>query len=288
MRSRRSAIRVLGAVLVAAAAYSHKPASVEISEKKVTIYGLDHSKRLSAQVRDGKGRAVEQATATWTSSNPAVAEAEPGGRIVAKQAGKTMVTAAYEGISAQVPVEVVDVATIEMTAPAISLIGPAGTAVPLTWNVKDSHGKSVALKPGWSSSDPKVATVSQDGVVTSVAPGTATIIASVGDTKGPGNKKETGEIQGGCDVTVTLRPIARIEIRPVTALARAGETQHFEVVAYGPDGAHIPDVAALFRSSDPSVASVDGAGVATGHKSGAAKIRVELAGKFAEATLLVN
>ncbi|HEY1434837.1 MAG TPA: Ig-like domain-containing protein, partial [Thermoanaerobaculia bacterium] len=132
------------------------------------------------------------------------------------------------------------------------------------------------------------ATVSDEGVVTSVAPGTTTIIASIGDGKGPGNKKETGEIQGGCDVTVTLRPIAHIEIRPITALARAGETQHFDVMAYGPDGSHIPDVAAVYRSSDPSVATVDGAGVATGRKPGAAKIRVELAGQYAEATLLVN
>jgi uncharacterized protein YjdB len=288
MRCPRSAAGLLGAVLVAAAACSQKPASVDISEKKVTIYGVEHSRRLTAQVRDKKGQPVEQATASWASSNAGVAAAEPGGRIVAKKAGKAMITASYEGLSARVPVEVIDVATIEMSAPAISLIGPAGTSVPLTWTVKDSHGKTVDLTPGWSSSNAKVATVSDAGVVTSVAPGTATIIASVGDTKGPGGKRETGEIQGGCDVTVTLRPIARIEIRPATALARVGEIQHFEVVAYGPDGAPIPEAAAVFRSSDPAVASVDGAGLATGHKAGAAKIRVELAGQFAEATLLVN
>jgi uncharacterized protein YjdB len=287
MRSRRNAIWVLGAVLVAAAC-SRRPASIDISEKKVTIYGVDHSRRLTAQVRDRKGQPVEQATATWSSSNGAVAEAEPGGRIVAKKAGKATVTASYEGLTSTVPVEVVDVATIEMSTPQIFLIGPAGTSVPLTWNVKDSHGKSVALKPVWSSSDPKVATVSDEGFVTSVAPGTATIIASIGDTKGPGNKKQTGEIQGGCDVTVTLRPISRVEIRPATALARVGETQHFEVIAYGPDGTPIPDVAAVFKSSDPSVATIDGAGLAVGRKAGASKIRVELAGQFAEATLLVN
>ena len=287
MRSRRSAVWVLGAALVAAAC-SRKPASVEIAERKATIYGIDHSTRLTARVLDSKGRPVEQTTASWSSSNGEVAEAEPGGRIVAKMAGKTLITATYEGLSAKVPVEVIDVATIEMASPSISLVGPAGTSVPLTCTVKDSHGKGLALKPGWTTSNPKVATVSADGVVTSVSPGTATVIASIGDTKGPGRKAETGEIQGGCDVTVTLRPIARVEIRPATALARVGETQHFEVTAYAPDGAPIPEVAAVFRSSDPSVASIDGAGVASGRKPGATKIRVELAGQFAEATLLVN
>ena len=73
-----------------------------------------------------------------------------------------------------------------------------------------------------------------------------------------------------------------------TAIARVGDSQHFSVIAYGPDGIAIPDVAAAFRSSNPTVATVDAAGVASGRKAGAATIRVELAGQFAEATLLVN
>ena len=47
--------------------------------------------------------------------------AEPGGRLVAKGAGKATVTAAFGEIQAQVPVEVVDVSTIELAAPALSL-----------------------------------------------------------------------------------------------------------------------------------------------------------------------
>jgi hypothetical protein len=175
-----------------------------------------------------------------------------------------------------VPVEVVDVATIEVSPPTLALTGPAGTAVPVTFTVKDSKQKPVDLKPAWTTTDAKIATVNEDAVVTSVAPGQTTIVGKIGD------------IQGGCDVVVVLRPIARLEIRPATALSRVGETQHFEVIAYGPDGVAIPEVAAVFRSSDPSVASINAAGVASGRKAGAAKIRVELAGQKAEATLLVN
>ena len=112
--------------------------------------------------------------------------------------------------------------------------------------------------------------------MTSVANGSTTMIGKIGD------------IQGGCDVIVAVKPISRLEIRPATALARVGETQHFEVTAFGPDGVAIPEVAAVFQSSDPSVATVDAAGLASGRKAGAAKIRVELAGQRAEATLLVN
>ena len=283
MRSRRSIVCLLGAVLVAAAC-SRKAASIQITvdaagkgkrSKDVKIYGLDRSQRLSAQVLDKNGKGFEQATATWSASNDNV-EAEPGGRIVAKKPGKSMVTATYETVSAQIPVEVVDVASIEITPVSLALTGPAGTAIPVSYTVKDSNQKPVDIKPEWSSADPKIAKAAEGGVVTSVAAGTTTIIARIGD------------IQGGCDVNVILRPIARLEIRPATALARVGESQHFEVKAYAPDGALIPEAAAVFKSSNPAVATVDSAGVAQGRTAGAATIRAELAGQSAEATLLVN
>ena len=282
MRSRRAMVFLLGAVL-AAAACSRKPASIQITvdeagkgkqSRDVKIYGLDRSQRLSARALDKNGKAFEQATATWSASNDVV-EAQPGGRILAKRAGKSMVTATYEGVSAQIPVEVVDVASIEIAPVSLALTGPAGTAIPVSYTVRDSTQKTIDLKPEWRTADPKIATVSE-GVVTSVAPGTTTIIARIGD------------VQGGCDVNVVLHAIARIEIRPATALGRVGENQHFEVRAYGPDGALIPEAAAVFTSSNPAVASVDSAGVARGLTAGAAKIRAELAGQVAEAMLLVN
>lgn len=274
MRFRLTAL-VLIAAAIAASGCGKKPGSIDISPKKVKIYGITRAQRLTARVLDRKGQPLDGAIPTWSASG-GVVEAEPGGRVVAKKAGKTLVTAAFGDVSAQVPVEVVDVAAIDITPPAISLTGPAGTTVPLSYAVKDSHQKALDMKPVWTSSNPKAATISEDGVVASVGPGTTMIIGKIGD------------IQGGCDVSVAIRPISRVEIRPATALARVGETQHFEVTAFGPDGQPITEVAAVFKSSDPAVAAIDGAGVATGRKAGATKIRVELAGKTAEATLLVN
>ena len=283
MRSRGAMVFVLG-VGLAAAACSRKPASIQITvdtaakgkrPKDVKIFGLERSQRLSAQVLDKNGKGFEQATATWSASNDNV-EAQPGGRIVARKAGKSKVTATYESVSAEIPVEVVDVASIEIVPVSLPLTGPAGTAIPVSYTVKDSKQQPVDIKPEWSSANPKIATAADGGVVTSVAAGTTTIIARIGD------------IQGGCDVNVSLRPIARLEIRPATALARVGENQHFEVKAYAPDGALIPEAAAVFKTSNPAVATVDSAGVAHGRAAGAAIIRAELAGQVAEATLLVN
>ena len=273
MRPIRGWIGALGVLM--AIACSRGPASIDLSPKKVKIYGIERSQRMTARILDKKGQPLE-GTPDWSSSNARVVAAEPGGRLVAKAAGKAMVTATYHEIQAQVPVEVVDVSAIEMASPAWSLIGPVGTTVPLSHAVKDSKGKPVDLKPSWSSQDPKVATVDSEGVVTSVGAGKTTIVARIGD------------VQGGCDVEVIVHPIARLEIRPVTALVHVGDSQHFQVIAYGPDGIAITEVAAAFKSSNPAVATVDSAGVALGRSAGAATIRVELAGTAAEATLLVN
>jgi uncharacterized protein YjdB len=230
---------------------------------------------MTVRVLNKKGQPVDGAP-QWSSANPAVVAAEDGGRLVAKGAGKAMVTASLGDLQVQVPVEVVDVSSVEMSTPSLVVLGPIGTSVPLSYVVKDSKGKVIALKPAFSSHDPKIAAVNDDGVVTSVAAGKSTIVGRIGD------------VQGGCDVEVVVHPISRLELRPATALVHVGDSQHFQVTAYGPDGIPIPDVAAAFKSSNPDVASVDAAGVASGRKTGAAVIRVDLAGQTAEATLLVN
>ena len=273
LRSRRL---VLLPILLVAAACGRKPATIDISPKKVTIYGLERAQRLTARVMDKKGRPLEERAPSWSSSDPGTATVDAGGRVVAKKAGKAIMTASLEDVSGQVPVEVVDVSAIEFGSPSIALTGPAGTSLPLTWKVLDSTQTKVDIKPTWSSADPKVVTVSDAGLITSVANGTTNVVARVGD------------VQGASEVRVSIQPISRLEVRPATALVRVGDSQRFVVTAYGADGRPLPEVSAAFQSSDPSVASVDPSGVATGHKAGAATIKVELAGATAEASLLVN
>jgi len=267
---------VVGLCGLAGAACSRKPASIDMLPKKVKIYGVERSTRVSARILDKKGQPLETGRPTWSSSNPAIVAAEDGGRIVSKKEGKATITAAFEGVSAQVPVEVVDVASIEVSTPALTLIGPPGTSVPLSFQIKNSKGEAVNLPATWTSQNPKVATVSDDARVTSVGAGSTSVIAKVGD------------VQGGTDVTVKLHDIVRLEVHPATALVRVGDSQHFTVTAFGSDGIPIAEVAAAFESSNAGVASVTPSGVATGHKAGAAAIRAELAGVKGEATLLVN
>lgn len=264
----------LGLVLLTAC--SSKPASVDISPKRAKLYGLERSQRLSARILDKKGEPVPDATADWSSSDPATVHIEGNGRIVAKKEGKAMITASYKGISSQVPVEVVDASTVEVVPASLNLIGPAGVAISLRAVVKNSKDAAVSLPTAWESSDPKVATVSSDGTVTSVSSGTVTVAARVGD------------LQGAAEVRIAVRELARLDLRPKTALVRVGDSQSFQVVGYGPDGAVIEGVAARFESSDPAVAIVDPEGKASGASPGTATIQARLGTITAQATLLVN
>lgn len=267
---------VLCLLLAGATACARKPASIQVSPHKVLLYGIERSQRLTAKVLDSKGQPIEGGRVTWSSGKADVAAVDDSGRVVAKSAGKAKVTAALGEITAEVPVEVVDAASIEILPAGATLVGPVGATLTLEGTIKSSKNQPLPLKPTWKSSDEKIVKISPDGTLTSVGDGKATVTAQV------------GEVQGAAEITVMVREVSRLEIRPATALVRIGDSQRFETFAFGPDGARLENAIAQFQSSNPAVATIDGAGVASGKAAGTATIHAELAGQKAEATLIVN
>ncbi|HEY6065832.1 MAG TPA: Ig-like domain-containing protein [Thermoanaerobaculia bacterium] len=257
-------------------ACSRRAARIDVTPKKLKIYGLDRPTRLTARLLDSKERPLELGTANWESAGPDIATIDSGGLVTPKSEGKTTVTARYDKVSTQIPVEVVDVKSVEVSPANPRLVGPAGTQIPLDAVVKNSKDKPIGLTPVWTTASPAVATVSPAGIVTAVGKGKAMIVAKVGD------------VQGACEVNVDTREITRLELRPQTALVRVGDHQQFAVLAYGADGVPIEGIAAVFLSTDPSVAKVDASGRAHGLGPGASTIRAVLGTTRAEATLIVN
>jgi uncharacterized protein YjdB len=265
------------ALCALALACGQKPASIQVSPAKIKVYGLDRSHRLVARVLDRKGQPLTQAPApTWSSSRPDVVQVDAGGRLLSKKEGQSVVTATLGGLSTQVSVEVIDVKSVEIVPMTARLLGPPGSTLPLQAAIRNSHNQSITVPVTWSSSDDKVATVSPDGVVTSSGAGKTTIVAKVGD------------LQTGTEIVVDTRTVGKIVLLPATALVRVGDSQHYEVMVYGADGKEIEGASARFTSSNPDVASVDTAGVASGLKAGVATIRAQIGNLTAEATVLVN
>src|SRR5947208_12601863 len=74
------------------------------------------------------------------------------------------------------------VATIEVTPSPINL--DVGDRIQMVATVKDSKGSALGKKASWSSANPSVAEVENDGFVTAKGPGETTIAASIGFIKG--------------------------------------------------------------------------------------------------------
>ena len=205
----------------------------------------------------------------WTSSNANIVAAEdgwPSGRQERRQGhghgdpGRSRT---------EVPVEVVDVEAIDLATPALSLIGPIGTSVPLSCMVKDSKDTAIGAQ-----ADLLLAR-SQDRH--GVGGRRRDLRRGRQDHHPRSHRRHPGRLRGR---RRHPRRSRRLEIRPATALVHVGDSQHFQVTAYGPDGIAIPDVprppsSPRIRTWPPWTRS----GVASGRKAGAAVIRVELAGK---------
>ncbi|HEY7029660.1 MAG TPA: protein kinase [Gemmatimonadales bacterium] len=132
---------------------------------------------LSAVLRDGSGKRLEDRTIVWTSSSSAVS-VFPNGQVLAVGPGTAVVTASSEGRSASATITVspVPVASLNLTGAPSDL--NVGDSVRLNVAAHDAKGGVLANRQtSWESSDPSVATVS-GGLVIARSPGTATISAA--------------------------------------------------------------------------------------------------------------
>ena len=275
--------RVLpGVALLLAATFvfacGQKPVEIRLKSPKLKVYGLKRAVSVGGDVVDKKGEIVPGATVTWESSNPKVATVDAQtGSVKTVGEGKAKITARLgePPLEASVALEVLDIALVNLFPSRTTLAGPAGSAFPLTLEVKNSVGKAVETKAEWSSSAPTVVTVDASGVVTSVGEGKASIKAMVGD------------VSGAAEIVVVFRPIGALEASPLNIPLKVGEMGKVTLVARDPEGIPIPDVAATWTSSDPMVATCSGGGTILAIGPGSATIRAACGAKSAEVSVIV-
>ena len=149
--------------------------SVSLSKTEVTLTEGD-SETVTATVKPDD---ATDKTVTWTSSDNAVATVD-GGKITAVKEGEATITAKAGDKTAtcKVTVEkkVIAVESVELDKAELELTDGESAALVATVKPDDATDKAVT----WSSSDPEVATV-EDGVVTAIKEGTATITVSAGE-----------------------------------------------------------------------------------------------------------
>ena len=258
----------------------YKVTKVELNKTEL-ILNVDSDETLTATLEpdEATNKAVE-----WKSDDTSVATVDTSGKVTAVAQGNTTITAtAADGsgekatcsvtvnAAATVPVESVslDKTSLELTE------GGTGTLT-ATITPNNASNKSVT----WSSDNENVATV-DNGVVSAVSEGTATITVTTED----GDKTAT------CEVTVTAAtvPVTGVTLSQTQASLYSNRTPNTLTLTatVAPDNA--TNQAVTWTSSDSAVATVDQNGVVTAVAPGTAVITATAAdGSGASATCTVT
>ena len=157
--------------------------SVAVLPASINLEALGDTIRATATASDEDGHAIDGMAADWSSDNPDVARVDSAGLVTAVADGAATITATVGTVrgSAAAAVRQVPV-SMEVTGRRSALA--KGDSLQLTATVHDANGHPVAgLALQWSSSDPSIATVDQEGWVVGVAEGSAEISAVSGQLR---------------------------------------------------------------------------------------------------------
>ena len=211
----------------------------------------------------------------WTSSNISVATVDAYGVVTAHSLGTATITATTQDgahtascVVIVVPVSVTGV-TLNRTETSIFV----GASETLTANIIPAHATNRAVV--WHSSNPAVATVNANGVVTAVSVGITTITVTTAD----------GEHTATCTVTVLPIAVTGVTLNRNTTTMFVGGTENL-VATVSPANAHNQNV--TWSSSNPSVATVDTNGQVTAVSLGTATITVTTEDGARTATCVVT
>ncbi|MDE7227814.1 MAG: Ig-like domain-containing protein, partial [Treponemataceae bacterium] len=281
MRKQATWIAVLCAALLSLHVIGCEQDSASVAVERVTLDMTEltltrgETARLTAAVMPEN---ADDKTVTWHSPDTSIATVGNDGTVTAANAGKTTIYAQAGGM----------VATCHVTVNPKPAIAESITLSPET--IPLTVGNTIVLTPTitwqgdtadytivqWWSSDTSVATIN-DGMITAVAEGTATITAQVGD------KTAT--------CTVTVKPVPVIAVKSVTlsknTITLMRGTGECLTATVTPDDAD--DRTVTWWSSDTSVATVDAwGGWVTARGVGTATIYARAGDITAECAVTVN
>lgn len=212
---------------------------------------------------------------SWQSSDPRVASVDQGGRVKGLSEGKATITAHAGGRSASCEVTVsqsaIPVASVGLDRTSVTLEEKQRTRLIATVSPGDATDKTVT----WSTSDPSVATVDQEGWVTAVKEGSATITA------------KAGAQSAKCSVTVQNKviPVTSVIIDKSSLQLTKGQSETLTATVSPSDAT---DKTVTWSSSDATIASVTKDGKVTGVNGGHVTVTAKAGEKSAECSVTVT
>lgn len=266
-------------VALALAACGPTVKSVTVEPQRAVLDAKNATATFKATAKDDAGRPITDAKVmpTWTSSAPLVASVDAAGKVTALKSGEAVITAAFGEVKGSAKASVSIPASATVSPSSVELAGVGKTAA-LAVKVADDSGKEYAApRVTWASSDPRVATVSDKGVVTAVGAGAVTISAAVGQARGESR------------AVVRLPQFAKLQVKPArVALARAGATGKLVASALDRRGKPVQGVPVSWRSANERIVRVEADGTVTAVKKGKARVSAIAGGKSASAEVTVK
>jgi uncharacterized protein YjdB len=168
-----------GIAAVTVRALPAQVASVQIIPSDLDLF-VAASVDLIAAAYDNRGASISGRNVVWTTNNAAVAAVSQTGRVTGLLPGDAVITAVIDGLAgnARVTVRLVPVAMVTVVPSSVSL--DAGKTATLTARASDAVGNVLAGRSvAWSSSDTRIVTVDQGGVIRAVRRGSAVVTALV-------------------------------------------------------------------------------------------------------------
>ena len=214
------------------------------------------------------GQSVSPDQAFWSSSAENVARVSESGTVTALSPGEARISASIAGRSAVSEITVEEKSVREVRIAPLASQVVVGQTVQLTATVRAGDGSELKDRNvTWSSAATGVATVSSSGEVRGVSTGVTLIRAT--------SEGVTGEAQ----VTVVLRPVARVEISPSSGTLEVGEERTFTARAYDADGDEITGRDVEWSTDNASIATVGSSGAVTGRAPGNTTLRAVIDGR---------
>ena len=258
-------------------------ATLTISAAPVAVTGVSLSKSETALTVG----ASETLTATvspenannknvsWKSDDTAVATVDQNGKVTAVGEGEAIITATTEDG------KYTATCTVKVSPAPVAANGVTLTPDKTTLNVGEKQTLTATVLPAyatnknvtWVSSDTSVATV-ENGVVTAVGKGTATITVTT----------EDGGYTATCEVTVKL-PVSAVTLNETSTALVVGNTKQLTATVAP---ANADDSTVTWKSGNTNVATVDQTGKVTAVGVGTTTITATAGGKSATCTVTVT
>jgi trimeric autotransporter adhesin len=238
---------------------------------------VGQSTQLTATPRSASGTALSGRTITWSSSNPSIATVTGAGLVSAVAPGTATITAMSEGQSGTASLTIIPIPVASVLVAPDSASVMVGETIQLTATPRSADGSALTGRAvTWSSSNPSIATVTGTGLVSAVAPGTATITAmSEGQS-------------GTAALTIIPIPVASVLVAPDSASVMVGETTQLTATPRSADGSALTGRTITWSSSNPSIATVTGAGLVSAVAPGTATITAMSEGQSGTASLTIT